>query len=163
MMHKEIKEGKKTIAIIISLLTITIALYIHQFSKMTFGKNITEELGLEVILVVLTLMVLIKEIKKCKMAYKYCVISDKLIINKISSKEEENVESLKIKDIIYIGDKANVPKEYSKCKCSRHYITKFDKNKKFLCIYRKHGKIYKFIFEPSDALVARIKHSIYNR
>ena len=160
MMHKEIKEGKKTVAIIISLLTITVALYIHQFSKMTFGKNITEELGVEVILVVLTLMVLIKEIKKCKMAYKYCVISDKLIINKISSKEEENVESLKIKDIIYIGDKANVPKEYSKYKCSRHYIRKFDKNKKFLCIYKKHGKIYKFIFEPSDTLVARIKHSI---
>lgn len=160
MMHKEIKESKKTVAIIISLLTVTLALYIHQFSKMTFGKNITEELGIEVILVVLTLMVLINEIKKCKMAYKYCVISDKLIINKISSKVEENVESLKIKDIIYIGDKANVPKEYSKCKCSRHYIRKFDKNKKFLCIYRKHGKIYKFIFEPSDALVARIKHSI---
>ena len=160
MMHKEIKEGKKTSAIIISLLTITVALYIYQFSKMTFGKNITEELGVEVILVVLTLMVLIKETKKCKMAYKYCVISDKLIINKINSRVEENVESLKIKDIIYIGDRANVPKEYSKCNCSRHYIRKFDKNKKFLCIYRKHGKIYKFIFEPSDTLVARIKHSI---
>ena len=160
MMHKEIKKGKKTVAIIISLLTITVALYIHQFSKMTFGKNITEEIGLEAILVVLTLIVLIKETKKCKIAYKYCVISDKLIINKISSKVEENVESLKIKDIIYIGEKSNVPKEYSKCKCSRHYIRKFDKNKKFLCIYRKQGKIYKFIFEPSDTLVARIKHSI---
>lgn len=160
MMHKEIKRGKKTVAIIISLLTITVALYIHQFSKMTFGKNITEEIGLEAILVVLTLIVLIKETKKCKIAYKYCVISDKLIINKISSKVEENVESLKIKDIIYIGEKSNVPKEYSKCKCSRHYIRKFDKNKKFLCIYRKQGKIYKFIFEPSDTLVARIKHSI---
>ena len=159
-MHKEIKKGKKTVAIIISLLTITVALYIHQFSKMTFGKNITEEIGLEAILVVLTLIVLIKETKKCKIAYKYCVISDKLIINKISSKVEENVESLKIKDIIYIGEKSNVPKEYSKCKCSRHYIRKFDKNKKFLCIYRKQGKIYKFIFEPSDTLVARIKHSI---
>lgn len=160
MMHKEIKKGKKTVAIIISLLTITVALYIHQFSKMTFGKNITEEIGLEAILVVLTLIVLIKETKNCKIAYKYCVISDKLIINKISSKVEENVESLKIKDIIYIGEKSNVPKEYSKCKCSRHYIRKFDKNKKFLCIYRKQGKIYKFIFEPSDTLVARIKHSI---
>ena len=160
MMHKEIKRGKKTVAIIISLLTITVALYIHQFSKMTFGKNITEEIGLEAILVVLTLIVLIKETKNCKIAYKYCVISDKLIINKISSKVEENVESLKIKDIIYIGEKSNVPKEYSKCKCSRHYIRKFDKNKKFLCIYRKQGKIYKFIFEPSDTLVARIKHSI---
>ena len=160
MMHKEIKRGKKTVAIIISLLTITVALYIYQFSKITFGKNITEEIGLEAILVVLTLIVLIKETKKCKIAYKYCVISDKLIINKISSKVEENVESLKIKDIIYIGEKSNVPKEYSKCKCSRHYIRKFDKNKKFLCIYRKQGKIYKFIFEPSDTLIARIKHSI---
>ena len=160
MMHKEIKRGKKTVAIIISLLTITVALYIHQFSKMTFGKNITEEIAVGVILAILTLIVLIIETKKCKMAYKYCVISDKLIINKISSKVEENVESLKIKDIIYIGEKSNVPKEYSKCKCSRHYIRKFDKNKKFLCIYKKQGKIYKFIFEPSDTLVARIKHSI---
>lgn len=159
-MHKEIKRGKKTVAIIISLLTITVALYIHQFSKITFGKNMTEEIGLEIILVVLTLIVLIKETKKCKIAYKYCVISDKLIINKINSKVEENVESLKIKDIIYIGEKANVPKEYSRCKCSRHYIRKFDKNKKFLCIYKKQGKIYKFIFEPSDTLIARIKHSI---
>ena len=159
-MHKEIKRGKKTVAIIISLLTITVALYIHQFSKMTFGKNMTEEIGLEIILIVLTLIVLIKETKKCKIAYKYCVISDKLIINKINSKVEENVESLKIKDIIYIGEKANVPKEYSRCKCSRHYIRKFDKNKKFLCIYKKQGKIYKFIFEPSDTLIARIKHSI---
>ena len=159
-MQKEIKRGKKTVAIIISLLTITVALYIHQFSKMTFGKNMTEEIGLEIILVVLTLIVLIKETKKCKIAYKYCVISDKLIINKINSKVEENVESLKIKDIIYIGEKANVPKEYSRCKCSRHYIRKFDKNKKFLCIYKKQGKIYKFIFEPSDTLIARIKHSI---
>ena len=159
-MHKEIKRGKKTVAIIISLLTITVALYIHQFSKMTFGKNMTEEIGLEIILVVLTLIVLIKETKKCKIAYKYCVISDKLIINKINSKNEENVESLKIKDIIYIGEKSNVPKEYSRCKCSRHYIRKFDKNKKFLCIYKKQGKIYKFIFEPSDTLIARIKHSI---
>lgn len=160
MMHKEIKEGKKTVAIIISLLTITVALYIYQFSKMTLGKSITEEIGIEVILVILTLIVLIKETRKCNMAYKYCVISDKLIINKINSKVEENVESLKIKDIIYIGEKANVPKEYNKCKCSRHYIRKFDRNKKFLCIYKKQGKIYKFIFEPSDVLIDRIRHSI---
>ena len=133
MMHKEIKRGKKTVAIIISLLTITVALYIYQFSKITFGKNITEEIGLEAILAVLTLIVLIKKLKSVN-CYKYCVISDKLIINKISSKVEENVESLKIKDIIYIGEKSNVPKEYSKCKCSRHYIRKFDKIKSFMHI-----------------------------
>ena len=66
---------------------------------------------------------------------------------------------IKIKDIIYIGEKSNVPKEYSRCKCSRHYIRKFDKAKKLLCIYKKEGKIYKFVFEPSDTLVSRIKSS----
>ena len=66
-MHKEIKRGNKTIAIIISLLTVTVALYIHEFSRITFGKNATKGLWLEVILGVLTLIVVIKETKKCKM------------------------------------------------------------------------------------------------
>ena len=158
-MHKEIKQGKKTVAIIISLLTITVALYIYQFSKMTLGRNVTIKFILEALLIMTTLIVLFIETRKCKIAYKYCIISDKLIINKINSKNEENVESLKIKDIFYIGEKSNVPKEYSRCKCSRHYMRKFDKAKKLLCIYKKEGKIYKFVFEPSDTLVSRIKSS----
>ena len=85
-MHKEIKKGKKTVAIIISLLTITVALYIYEYSKITFGKHIKEEIVLEIILAILTLVVLVKETKKCKIAYKYSVISDKLIINKINKK-----------------------------------------------------------------------------
>ena len=45
MMHKEIKEGKKTSAIIISLLTITVALYIHQFSRMILEKMLLKSYG----------------------------------------------------------------------------------------------------------------------
>lgn len=160
MMHKEIKEGKKTVALIISLLTITVALYIYQFSKITFGRNIIKEIGLEVILIIITLIILIKETIVCNISYKYSIISDKLIINKIYNKVEENVESLKIKDIIYIGEKGNAPKNYSKYRCSKHYVRKFDKNKKILCIYKKEDKIHKFVFEPSDTLVSRIKSYI---
>ena len=133
-MHKEIKRGKKTIAIIVSLLTITVTLYIYQFFKINF-----------------------KQTSKSKLCYKYCIISDKLIINKIKSKNEENVESVKIKDILYIGEKNNAPKEYNKCKCVKHYIRKFNNEKKLLCIYRKNGKVYRFVFEPSDTLISRIK------
>lgn len=160
MMHKEIKEGKKTVALIISLLTITVALYIYQFSKITFGRNMIREIGLEAILIIITLVILIKETRTCNISYKYCIISDKLIINKICNKVEENVESLKIKDIIYIGEKCNEPKKYNKFRCSRHYIRKFDRSKKILCIYKKENKVYKFIFEPSDTLVSRIKSYI---
>ena len=77
--------------------------------------------------------------------------------DKIKSKNEENVESVKIKDILYIGEKNNAPKEYNKCKCVKHYIRKFNNEKKLLCIYRKNGKVYRFVFEPSDTLISRIK------
>ena len=39
-MHKEIKRGKKTIAILVSLLTITVTLYRYQFFKINFENNI---------------------------------------------------------------------------------------------------------------------------
>ena len=149
-MHKEIKRGKKTIAIIVSLLTITVTLYIYQFFKINFEKNIEIKYCAEVFLIIITT-------SKCKLSYKYCIISDKLIINKIKSKNEENVESVKIKDILYIGEKNNAPKEYNKCKCVKHYIRKFNNEKKLLCIYRKNGKVYRFVFEPSDTLISRIK------
>ena len=57
----------------------------------------------------------------------------------------------------YIGEKNNAPKEYNKCKCVKHYIRKFNNEKKLLCIYRKNGKVYRFVFEPSDTLISRIK------
>ena len=156
-MHKEIKRGKKTIAIIVSLLTITVTLYIYQFFKINFEKNIEIKYCAEVFLIIITLIVVCKQTSKCKLSYKYCIISDKLIINKIKSKNEENVESVKIKDILYIGEKNNAPKEYNKCKCVKHYIRKFNNEKKLLCIYRKNGKVYRFVFEPSDTLISLIK------
>ena len=152
-MHKEIKRGKKTIAIIVSLLTITVTLYIYQFFKINFEKNIEIKYCAEVFLIIITLIVVCKQTSKCKLSYKYCIIYDKLIINKIKSKNE----SVKIKDILYIGEKNNAPKEYNKCKCVKHYIRKFNNEKKLLCIYRKNGKVYRFVFEPSDTLISRIK------
>ena len=51
-MHKEIKRGKKTIAIIVSLLTITVTLYIYQFFKINFEKNIEIKYCAEVFLII---------------------------------------------------------------------------------------------------------------
>ena len=56
-MHKEIKRGKKTIAIIVSLLTITVTLYIYQFFKINFEKNIEIKYCAEVFLIIITLIV----------------------------------------------------------------------------------------------------------
>lgn len=138
-MHKEIKRGKKTIAIIVSLLTITVTLYIYQFFKINFEKNIEIKYCAEVFLIIITLIVVCKQTSKCKLSYKYCIISDKLIINKIKSKNEENVESVKIKDILYIGEKI-MSKEYNKCKCVKHYIRKFNNEKSYYVYIEKMEK-----------------------
>ena len=139
-MHKEIKRGKKTIAIIVSLLTITVTLYIYQFFKINFEKNIEIKYCAEVFLIIITLIVVCKQTSKCKLSYKYCIISDKLIINKIKSKNEENVESVKIKDILYIGEKNNAPKEYNKCKCVKHYIENLIMKKSYYVYIEKMEK-----------------------
>ena len=70
-MHKEIKRGKKTIAIIVSLLTITVTLYIYQFFKINFEKNIEIKYCAEVFLIIITLIVVCKQTSKCKLSYKY--------------------------------------------------------------------------------------------
>lgn len=159
-MHKEVKQGRKTVAIVISLITITIALYIHQFSKLAMDKNIGIKIFLEVAVAVITCLILFRETKRCKIAYKYSIISDKLIINKINRKIEENVESLKIKDIIYIGDICNAPKEYTKGKYSKHYIMDFEIKGKCVCIYKKQDRICKFVFKPSNTLIERVNSII---
>lgn len=159
-MHKEVKQGRKTVAIIISLITITIALYIYQFSKLTMDKNMEIKVFLEVAVAVITCLILFRETKRCKISYKYSIISDKLIINKISRKIEENVESLKIKDIIYIGDICNAPKQYTRGKYNKHYIMDFETKGKCVCIYKKHNKICKFVFKPSNTLIERVNNII---
>ena len=68
-MHKEIKRGKKTIAIIVSLLTITVTLYIYQFFKINFEKNIEIKYCAEVFLII-TINILFKFNKKNKLAIK---------------------------------------------------------------------------------------------
>lgn len=159
-MHREVRQGKKVNAIIISLLAITFALYIYQYSKLLIGHKDEILVGVSIFLILGTLFVLFKEVKKCKISYKYSIISDKLIINKIKDREESNVENLRMTDILYIGERKNMPKEYIKGKLRRHYIRNLNKNKKLICIYRKNDKINKFMFEPSCTLEERIKNII---
>lgn len=164
-MHREIKKEKKVVSIIVSLFITTILLYIYQFIKMINAITIVERQIIAIVLILITVVVLFTEIKRCMTAYKYSIISDKLIINRINKKGEENIESFKFKDIIYIGEKDNLPKEYSKVKCNKYYTRDININKKIYCIYKKEDKLIKFAFEPSSKLINYLynnKQCVYN-
>ena len=94
----------------------------------------------------------------------FCVIGGNVFVlrqaMKLSGFDKFLINNSSNKDILYIGDKANTPKEYTKYKCNKHYIRRFDKSKKFICVYKKQNEICKFEFEPSDILLSRVKNLI---
>ncbi|MDU3724914.1 MAG: hypothetical protein E7G24_17235, partial [Clostridium celatum] len=152
-MYREINKQNKVVSLVISLSMITVALYSHRIIKMTMEKKGQLTQTVDVIILCVILFILIKEFRRCKIAYKYSIISDKLIINKINSNSEKNVESIKFKDILYIGEKCNTPKEYSIIKCNKYYTKNFNGHTKFCCVYKKDGKVEKFLFAPSNKLI----------
>ena len=161
-MYKEVVSERKIVAFIISFLVITIALYLNSFMKVTIGEN--EELTKYFTfgLVLLVIIILGIEIKRCRICYKYSLISDKLIINRIALKNEENLDtiSLNVRDILYIGNIGDIPMKYCKCKCTKYHARDLVNNKKLCCVYNNNGRLESFIFKPSEKLTTRINSKI---
>lgn len=156
MMHREVVARRKVPVIAISLLVITIVLYLSEAIDIAgLEDHIIGEI-LNTILILFTALVVFKEFKSCKMAYKYAIISDKLIINKINSENEENLESIKICDIVYIGKKYRMPKAYLTIKNRKNYLCNMLRQETYYCIYKENGKIFEFTFQPSDKFIKRI-------
>lgn len=156
-MHKEVVVRKKVMAIIVSVFLITISLYTIQFIDLaTFHDKKISQI-IKTIVTVSTMILLAREIKKCSVSYKYSIIADKLIINKISHKAQENVESIKIEDIVYLGKEREIPKSISKCRKVRNYFCDRFSKKKYTCIYRIGNVYSRFNFEPSDCFIRRLE------
>ena len=155
-MHREVVHGRKIPAIMISLLAITIALYTIEIAEMTIGKTFRVYRGIEVVLLLAIVFVLFKEFKRCSLSYKYSIIADKLIINKLNCKGDNILESIRIQDIVFIGRKVEIPKKLSKLKCHGSYLSSLTTPKKCYCVYKRNGQLIKFSFEPSERLLKRV-------
>lgn len=159
-MHREVVHGRKIPAIMISVVAITIALYIVEFLEMTLDKTFELYNLIQLLLLLSIVFVVFKEFKHCKLSYKYSIIADKLIINKLSSRGDNTLESIRMQDIVFIGKKADVPKGLCRIKCHGCYLSSHTKKNKYYCIYEKDGQLSKFIFEPSERLVKRVYDKI---
>ncbi|MEG0857826.1 MAG: hypothetical protein RSG52_15285 [Terrisporobacter sp.] len=164
MMHREVIVTRKIPVIIISLLVITVGLYLSEGIELIGWKNHMVGDILNTILLLFTIIVVVKEIRSCSLSYKYEIIEDKLIVNSMSSKDEKNLESVKISDIVYMGKKCEIPKEYLSIKSNKNYLCNIVGEESYCCIYRKNDRAFKFSFQPSNKFIQRIiKHScLYN-
>ncbi|MGL5649495.1 MAG: hypothetical protein ACRDDY_16765 [Clostridium sp.] len=158
MMQREIVVKKKAPVIAIVLIVITCMLYLHQGLKfIKFRGALTFEICNTIILA-LTCLILLREIISCSTSYKYSVIADKLIVNKIFMSKEKNLASIRISDIEYIGKKSEAPKIKSKFIGS--FVCSLLNNNTCVCIYKKNGEYYKFSFEPSNEFVCKLNREI---
>lgn len=159
MMHKEIVVKKRVPVIYTVLFSITILLYLSEAVERTkYNEHILGYL-LDAILLLIAVYLTVMEVRSCSISYKYSVIADKLIINSIKSKKEKNLESIKISNILYIGDKENMPKEYTKMFRHRSYSCNMLGEKKYYCIYKKNNDIRKIKFQPSQRFIDKILNS----
>lgn len=159
-MHREVIHGRKVPAIMISIVSITIALYIIEIFELSSDNSLRIYDLLEITLLFFIIGILIKEYKQSRMTYKYSIIADKLIINKLNTKGDETLESIKVQDIVFLGKKLELPKELSKVKCHGSYLSYFITPNKYHCVYKRNGKLEKFVFEPSERLVNRVNNKM---
>lgn len=155
MMHKEVVARKRTHVIVMTLFLITVMLYIYQGIAVLEINNDLLIFICNATVILFTIAFIISEYVSCIISYKYVIIADKFIINRLYRGSEENLESIKIENILNIGKRNSIPKQY-KVKCSGKYICDIIGHDIMYCIYLKDGKLSMFNFEPSEDLLTRI-------
>jgi len=161
--YREIVERKKLPVILKLFIILTIVIYISDFlGKFMIGTYSLRRAS-KFFFAFVMLIIIIQELKKCVIKYRYSVIEDELIIHKLNGNDEKIVEDIKFKDIKFIGtpkDK-NIKFDVEK---SKNYIASMFSFEKYCCIYKEGDKFKKFYFEPSNKLLKNIKKSIkYNK
>ncbi|MDQ0149767.1 hypothetical protein ACFO6R_10305 [Eubacterium multiforme] len=161
MMHKEIVGRKKAPVIAIVFFVLTFMLYAQEGLKFIDFNNYRMLFVCKVAVSVLAIAIIIREFISCKISYKYALIANKLIVNKIFSREEKNLASIKISDIVYLGKKNGQSKKYD-AKSIGNYTCDKLKVGQYCCVYKIKENYYKFYFQPSERFIKRIEKNIIN-
>lgn len=155
MMHKEVVARKRTHVIAATLVLITLMLYICEGIEALKINNLLLVQLCNLAIIAVTVGFILREYISCTISYKYSIIANKLIINKLYKKHEKNLESIRIDEIVYMGRKNKLPKEY-KVKCIGKYTWDIFGYESIYCVYKKDGKLAMFNFEPSEDLIKGI-------
>ncbi|MPQ44548.1 hypothetical protein [Clostridium tarantellae] len=157
IMHREVINRRKDTTIIGSIvflsLMIGLAKLIGNFKINHFKlESITDP-----IMIVLTILILYLEIKKCKVSYKYSVIANQLIIHKIKVNEQQTLENIKLNNIISLKKEKNSFLRHFRNITSKKYICSLVPKAVYCCVYKKDNDYKRFYFQPSGKLVEKLE------
>ena len=157
IMQKEIRTHKLSIAIIKSIVLMSVMIVI---GGMVGGLKFNDTKFASIsnpILIVATIIAIFVIINNCRTSYKYSVVGDRLIIHKIDSKKQVVLEKVKVSDILYIGRERREISKLGVILSKKYMCSLFDSNK-YCCVYKKDGVNKKFYFQPSDEFISKISN-----
>ena len=159
IMYRELVVRRKLSVVIGIILIMTFMISLSSLIQSIDLVKGDIENGIEIAFIIITLSIIVFEVLKCKVKYKYSIISDQIIIHKLNHSHENVVENIKFKDIIFIGKKTEL-NDKLKVNSSKKYVCSIFNNVKYCCIY-KDGNLYrKFYFEPSMVFASKLQNMI---
>lgn len=112
-----------------------------------------ENRKIDTFLLVITMFIIGYEAFKCKIVYKYSIIENRLVINKVLGTNSKVVEKVFFNEIIYIG-KPSSP-IFNLARGKKYTGNTFNEDT-VCCIYKRNNKLNKFYFEPSKSMMNKI-------
>ncbi|WP_238884276.1 hypothetical protein [Clostridium sp. YIM B02551] len=153
IMHKEVLKKRKAPVLILSIIMISIAIVISQVFRTVNISGFGVSSISDPIILLLIGVFLFSQYRECKSEYKYSIIGEDFIINRISDKKVNTLQDININDIIYIK-KTKVG--FLAAIFSKRYACSAFSFDVYCCRYRDGNKIRKFYFQPSYCLVDKI-------
>lgn len=155
-MYKETVARKKVSAIFIIVLYLTTYVVISDIvENLKIGRYLIGGY-LTILLTLLVLLIIIKQVNKCNIKYKYSIIADELIIYKLKGSREEVIESIKLDDIECVEKINKLKFNLDRFFCKKCACLNFG-NDVYACRYNNGFRSSKFYFEPSFKLIDKIK------
>lgn len=158
-MYKEIVARRRTPVVIGIFIGLAIMIVISNFIEQIHVANYNIGFITNPILLMITAIIICIEVFKCKVSYRYSIIADQLIIHKMKDKEQNVVENVKLKNIIFIG-KVKELKNNLEISTSKKYTCSVMSMNNYCCVYKDGNQYRKFYFQPSGRMISKIKTAI---
>lgn len=154
ILYRETIIRRKTpVVFLIGIIIFTMTIIESILDQLYIEKNSISE-TLDTGLIVVTGTIIIYEILKCKVVYKYAIIENRIIINKIYGNENKTVEKVFFKDIVYIGKSTGYDGKFL---FGKRYTGNTLRKDVICCVYRVDEKLKKFYFQPSESMLKKIE------
>lgn len=160
-MYKETVISKKIVSLIRLIFIIVFSIVISDLITSIKLFGVSDAKYSSRLVFALTIIIIYKEITKCKLKFKYSIIADQFIVYKVKGAKQEIMENIKINDIQSV-DKLSRKKINFGDFMVRKYTSLTITPGIYCCTYKNKNKTQKFYFEPSSCLVSKL-NSLKNK